>query len=43
MNVAGGDASAYSSALVLILLLLIINSIAMSLAKQWLHRSVVTV
>jgi phosphate transport system permease protein len=43
MNVAGGDASAYSSALVLILLLLIINSIAMGLAKHWLHRSVVTV
>lgn len=42
MNVAGGDASAYSSALVLILLLLIINSIALSLANQWLHRSVVT-
>jgi phosphate transport system permease protein len=39
--VAGGDANAYSSALVLIILLLIINSIAMSLAKQWLHRSVV--
>jgi phosphate transport system permease protein len=43
MNVAGGDGSAYSSALVLILLLLIINSIAMGLAKQWLHRGVVTV
>jgi phosphate transport system permease protein len=43
MNVAGGDASAYSSALVLILLLLIINSIAMGLAKHWLHWSVVTV
>jgi len=43
MNVAGGDASAYSSALVLILLLLIINSIAMGLAKHWMHRSVVTV
>lgn len=43
MNVAGGDDNAYSSALVLIMLLLIINSIAMSLAKQWLHRSVVTV
>lgn len=42
MNVAGGDASAYSTALVLILLLLIINSIALSLAKQWLHRSVIT-
>jgi phosphate transport system permease protein len=43
MNVAGGDASAYSSALVLIILLLIINSIAMALAKRWLHRSVVSV
>jgi len=43
MNVAGGDASAYTSALVLIMLLLIINSIAMGLAKQWLHRRVVTV
>jgi len=43
MNVAGGDANAYSSALVLILLLLIINTIALSLANQWLHRSVVTV
>jgi len=43
MNVAGGDTNAYSSALVLIILLLIINSIAMNLAKQWLHRSVVTV
>jgi phosphate transport system permease protein len=41
MNVAGGDANAYSTALVLIILLLIINSIAMSLAKMWLHRSVV--
>ncbi len=35
MNVAGGDANAYTSALVLIILLLIINSIAMGLAKQW--------
>ncbi|MDD5460223.1 MAG: phosphate ABC transporter permease PstA [Methylococcales bacterium] len=43
MNVAGGDANAYSSALVLILLLLFINSIALSLANHWLHRSVVTV
>ncbi|MGZ8237847.1 MAG: phosphate ABC transporter permease PstA [Methylobacter sp.] len=41
MNVAGGDTNAYSSALVLILLLLIINSVAMSVAKQWLHGSVV--
>ncbi len=43
MNVTGGDANAYASALVLIILLLIINNIAMSLAKHWLHRSVVTV
>jgi phosphate transport system permease protein len=42
MNVAGGDASAYSSALVLIILLLLINNTAMGLAKQWMHRSVVT-
>ncbi len=43
MNVAGGDANAYSSALVLILLLFIINTIAMSLAKQWLYRRVVSI
>ena len=43
MNVAGGDASAYTSALVLIILLLIINSIARGLANHWLHRSVVSV
>ena len=43
MNVAGGDANAYTSALVLIILLLIINSIAMGLANHWLHRSVVSV
>ncbi len=43
LNVAGGDANAYTSALVLIILLLIINSIAMGLAKQWLQRSIVTV
>ena len=43
MNVAGGDANAHTSALVLIILLLIINSIAMGLANHWLHRSVVSV
>ncbi|MDD4906629.1 MAG: phosphate ABC transporter permease PstA [Methylobacter tundripaludum] len=43
MNVAGGDASAYSTALVLIVLLFIINSIATGLANHWLHRSDVTV
>ena len=41
MNVAGGDASAFSSALVLIMLLVIINSLAMSLAKQWQHKSII--
>ncbi len=35
MNVAGGDANARSSALVLVLLLLLINGSAMSLAKRW--------
>ncbi len=40
MNVAGGDANAYSTALVLIILLIIINSIARTLANQWLHKSV---
>ena len=40
MNVAGGDTNAYTSALVLIILLLIVNSMAMSLAKHWQHRSV---
>ncbi len=43
MNVAGGDENAFTSALVLIVLLLIINSIVMSLAKHWLHRNLVTV
>jgi len=41
MNVAGGDANAYKSAMVLITLLLIINSIAMSLSKLWLRRIIV--
>jgi phosphate transport system permease protein len=43
MNVAGGDASAYSSALVLIMLLLIINALAMGLAEHWQHRSIIAV
>jgi len=43
MNVAGGDASAYASALVLIILLLIINSMARGLIKHWLHRNIITV
>lgn len=43
MNVAGGDASAYSSALVLIILLVLINSLAMSLAKHWQHKRIIAV
>lgn len=35
MNVPGGDASAYASALVLILLLLVINLIALQLTHSW--------
>ncbi len=38
MNVAGGDANAYASALVLIVLLLAINSLAMALTRHWLHK-----
>lgn len=41
MNVAGGDANAYASALVLITLLLFINSLATALAKHWLHKRIV--
>lgn len=42
MNVSGGDANAYASALVLITLLLIINGMASWLAEYWLHRRIVT-
>ncbi|MDT8363401.1 MAG: phosphate ABC transporter permease PstA [Nitrosomonas sp.] len=38
MNVPGGDASAYASALVLILLLLAINIVAMRLTHFWQHK-----
>lgn len=41
MNVAGGDTNAHTSALVLIISLLIINSIAMGLANLWQHRRIV--
>lgn len=40
MNVAGGDASAHASALILIFLLLIINTIAKGMANHWLHKKV---
>lgn len=42
MNVPGGDAPAYASALALILLLLIINIIAMQLTYSWQRRKLTT-
>lgn len=43
MNVAGGDANAYTSALLLVILLLLINSIAAWLADRFLQRRITTV
>jgi len=43
MNVSGGDANAYASALVLIALLLIINWAASWMSDRWLHRRIITV
>jgi len=43
MNVSGGDAHAYASALVLVVLLLAINSTASWLSEHWLHRQIVTI
>jgi phosphate transport system permease protein len=43
MNVPGGDANAYASALVLVILLLAINGTASWLAQRGLHRKIVTV
>ena len=43
MNVSGGDAHAYASALVLVVLLLTINGTASWLAEHWLHRRIVTI
>jgi len=42
MNVTGGDDSAYGSALVLIVLLVVINSIAASLSDRFLSQRIVT-
>lgn len=42
MNVTGGDESAYGSALVLIVLLVVINSIAASLSDRFLNQRIVT-
>ncbi|ODT46816.1 MAG: phosphate ABC transporter, permease protein PstA [Nitrospira sp. SCN 59-13] len=43
MNVSGGDAHAYASTLVLVLLLLAINGTASWLSEHWLHRRIVTI
>ncbi len=43
MNVPGGDANAYASALVLVVLLFAINGTASWLAGHWLHRRIVTI
>ena len=43
MNVSGGDANAYGSALVLVILLLLINGTAAWLAERGLHRRIVTI
>jgi phosphate transport system permease protein len=40
MNVTGGDQAAYASALVLIVLLIAINSLAMMLANRFLHARI---
>ncbi len=39
MNVAGGDSNAYASALVLIAILIVINTIASSITHRWLHST----
>lgn len=38
MNVAGGEANAYASALVLLVLLLLINGTSAWIAQQWLRN-----
>jgi len=43
MNVPGGDANAYASALVLIAMLLAINATASWVSNRWLHRRILTV
>ena len=43
MNVPGGDAHAYASALVLVIVLLAINGSASWLVEHWLHRKIVTI
>ncbi|WP_013334374.1 phosphate ABC transporter permease PstA [Gloeothece verrucosa] len=38
MNVSGGDSNAYASALVLMMLLIVIDSLASWIGRQWLNR-----
>ncbi|MEM9927822.1 MAG: phosphate ABC transporter permease PstA [Cyanobacteria bacterium P01_D01_bin.50] len=40
MNVGGGDSSAYASAVVLMILLLVTNGIAIWIGKYWLHSRI---
>lgn len=42
MNVAGGDRNAYASALVLIAILIVTNTVATKLANQMFHRRITT-
>jgi phosphate transport system permease protein len=42
MNVPGGDAPAYVSALVLVILLLLINTSALLLAQAWQRKRIVS-
>lgn len=42
MNVSGGDAAAYASALVLVVLIVLINTLAVALSDRWLTRRIVT-
>lgn len=42
MNISGGDQNAYTSASVLLLLLLLINSTVAWIAKRWLHSRVIS-
>lgn len=41
MNVTGGDASAYASALILVALILVVNALALAIGDRWLGRRVV--
>ena len=41
MNVAGGDANAYASALVLLVLLIVINGAAVWITEHWRHRKII--